>query len=236
MLGMACGGPAASTPAPPTETSAATVTPPLQSPGDGPNEERGLEEQPQADATSGAVKAATMPPGSPAPTTPVIPADKPAAGSELSPETATAAVQSPPAQSSPAIEGPVVRVGKAVFPVELALTAEQRSQGLSGRETLPSGTGMLFVYQQERQYSFWMKEMRFPLDMVWIGADCTVVDLTLGAPIPEPDQTLEQLPRFSPVRPTQYVLEINAGESVAGDIEPGDLVEFAGDLVGRYGC
>ncbi len=231
MLGMACGGPAASTPAAPTETSAATVTPPLQSPGDGPNEERGLEEQPQADATSGAVKAATMPPGSPAPTTPATPADKPAAGSELSPETATAAVQ-----SSPAIEGPVVRVGKAVFPVELALTAEQRRQGLSGRETLPSGTGMLFVYQQERQYSFWMKEMRFPLDMVWIGADCTVVDLTLGAPIPEPDQTLEQLPRFSPVRPTQYVLEINAGESVAGDIEPGDLVEFAGDLAGRYGC
>ena len=231
MLGMACGGPAAITPAPPTETSAATVTPPLQSSGDGPNEERGLEEQPQADATSGTAKAATVPPGSPASTIPTTQADKPAAGSELSPETATAAVQ-----SSPGIEGPVVRVGKAAFPVELALTAEQRSQGLSSRETLPSGTGMLFVYQQERQYRFWMKEMRFPLDMVWVGADCTVVDLTLGAPIPEPDQTLEQLPRFSPVRPAQYVLEINVGESVAGDIKPGDLVEFTGDLAGRYGC
>ena len=114
--------------------------------------------------------------------------------------------------------------------MELALTVEQQTHGLSGREMLMPGTGMLFVYQQESELSFWMQEMRFPLDIVWIGDDCTVVDLTLGAPTPEPGQTLEQLPRFSPSGPAQYVLEINAGEVAVQGIETGDLVEFDGYL------
>ena len=116
------------------------------------------------------------------------------------------------------------------------MTVEQQIQGLSGREVLAPGTGMLFVYQQESRYRFWMREMRFPLDIVWIGAGCAVVDLTLDAPPPETGQTLEQLPRFSPGDPVQYVLEINAGESASGGIGIGDPVEFAGDLAGRYGC
>ena len=127
-------------------------------------------------------------------------------------------------------------MGNAVFPVELALTVEQHVQGLSGREVLPPGTGMLFVYQRESRSNFWMKEMRFPLDIVWIGADCTVVDVTLDAPPPEPDQTLDQLPRYSPGDPAQYVLEINAGQFAAEGLRLGDPVEFAGDLAGRYGC
>ncbi len=141
-----------------------------------------------------------------------------------------------PAETAQPTGAPLVIVGETEFPVELALTPEQQAQGLSGRETLVPGTGMLFVYQRDEQYTFWMKEMRFPLDIVWIGAECQVVDLTLDAPQPEPGQTLDQLPRYSPSAPAQYVLEINAGESPAAGIEPGASVEFAGDLAGRYGC
>ena len=138
--------------------------------------------------------------------------------------------------STPSIVGPLVNVGDTVFQVELALTADQQVQGLSGREVLAPGTGMLFVYERESRYTFWMKEMRFPLDMVWIGADCKVVDVTLDAPPPEPGQSLDQLPRFSPITPAQFVLEINAGVSAASGIESGDPVEFTGDLAGRFGC
>lgn len=141
-----------------------------------------------------------------------------------------------PVDSTVPIEGPLVRVENVVFRVELALTVEQQAHGLSGRDLLMPGTGMLFVYQQENALSFWMKEMRFPLDIVWIGADCTVLDLTLEAPTPEPDQPLTQLPRFSPGGPAQYVLEINAGEAAVQGIETGNLVEFAGVLEGLYGC
>ncbi len=120
--------------------------------------------------------------------------------------------------------------------MELAITSEEKSQGLSDRPTLAPNTGMLFVYEQQSRFSFWMRNMRFPLDMIWIGADCTVADVTLNAPPPEPGQTLDQLPRFRPASPALYVLEINAGEAPAKDIEAGVEVAFTGDLAGRYGC
>ena len=150
------------------------------------------------------------------------------------PPTATATV--PPTETPAPIQGPVVKIGDALFPVDLALTPEQRSQGLSGREVMAAETGMLFIFENEGTFSFWMKEMHFPLDIVWIGADCTVVDVTLGAPPPEEGQALADLPKFSPSSPALYVLEINAGEYAEQGIEPGDLVEFVGDLEGLHGC
>ena len=130
----------------------------------------------------------------------------------------------------------MVIVGGTAFPVELAITIAEQIQGLSDRSSLAPGTGMLFVYEQESKLTFWMKDMHFPLDMVWIDADCTVVDITLNAPPPEPDQTLEELPRFAPGVPAQFVLEINAGEAQSEGIGASDPVEFAGSLAGRHGC
>ena len=82
----------------------------------------------------------------------------------------------------------MVKIAGADFPVELAITAEEQIQGLSGRPALAAGTGMLFVYQQQSKYSFWMPDMRFPLDIVWISSDCVVADVTLNALPPEPGQ------------------------------------------------
>ena len=95
---------------------------------------------------------------------------------------------------------------------------------------------MLFVYKNEVSPRFWMKEMQIPLDMVWIRADCTIADITRDAPIPEPDQDLNNLPRFSPSEPVQYVLEINAGESEQSGLAIGDTVAFTGTLEGYFGC
>ena len=110
------------------------------------------------------------------------------------------------------------------------------AQGLSGREFLPAGTGMLFIYEQEDNRTFWMPDMRFPLDMVWIGGNCEVADITLNAPIPLPGQSRNDLPRFSPSAPAQYVLEINAGEFESQGINVGDSVRFGGSLSGAYDC
>ena len=131
---------------------------------------------------------------------------------------------------------PILRVDGAEFPVELAVTLEQRSQGLSGRDSLPSGTGMLFIYEADAAHTFWMKDMRFPLDFVWISGECLVVDVTAGAPPPEPGQSSADLPRYSPSGPVRYILEINAGEAETANIEAGDMVEFAGSPLGTYGC
>ena len=120
--------------------------------------------------------------------------------------------------------------------VEVADTQAAQQQGLSGRESLAEGTGMLFVFDQERFLSFWMKDMNFPLDMVWIDASCEVVDISRDVPIPEPGQTLAGLPTYGPETPAMYVLEINAGASAAGGFGPGDMAAFTGGLEGRYGC
>ena len=130
--------------------------------------------------------------------------------------------------------GPAVRVGEAEFLVELAITTEEKTQGLSDRPSLAPDTGMLFVYQSEGRPSFWMRNMHFPLDILWIGQDCTVVDASLGVPLP--GQTLAQLPTYSPSVPTLHVLEINAGEAAANGVQTGDAVEFTGDIAGLYGC
>ena len=129
---------------------------------------------------------------------------------------------------TPELVGPIVRVGGVEIPVEVADTPQRKLQGLSDRLVLPADTGMLFPYERQSRYNFWMKNMHFPLDIVWIGADCKVVDVTLNAPPPEPGQAWNELPLFSPKLPAQYVLEINAGEAQAKSIAAGSPVEFAG--------
>ncbi len=119
--------------------------------------------------------------------------------------------------------------------MELALTPQEQAQGLSGRAELPPGAGMLFVYDTEGRRSFWMPDMHFPLDMVWINGDCRVVDITRDAPPQAPGQSLDDLPRYS-VDNAQYILEINAGESATYGIIPGAPVKFNGSLSGAHGC
>ncbi|MFN3487243.1 MAG: nucleotide-binding domain containing protein, partial [Planctomycetota bacterium] len=70
-----------------------------------------------------------------------------------------------------------VRIGRLVIDAEVARTAEERAQGLSGRDSLAEDAGMLFVLEREHVPSFWMKGMRFPLDFVWVSAEGRVVDL-----------------------------------------------------------
>ena len=142
----------------------------------------------------------------------------------------------PVAEPTQEITMPLVAIGEASWPVELAVTPAERSQGLSGREVLPEGTGMLFVFEGDQHLTFWMPDMNFPLDMVWIDSSCHVVDVTRDAPIPEPGQSLSDLPRFSPSDPARFVLEINAGEFDGMGGSVGEAVRFEGGLQGQHGC
>ena len=119
-------------------------------------------------------------------------------------------------------------MGNAVFDVELAFTSEDRTQGLSDRDGLAETSGMLFVYGEAGTLTFWMFNMRFDLDFVWIGEDCTVLDIHRNVPRPSEGRQPGELPRYSPNAPAQYNLEINAGMSERFDIEIGDRVSFSG--------
>ena len=118
--------------------------------------------------------------------------------------------------------------------MELAVTSDEQQQGLSDRPSLDPGAGMLFVYDSPKVVAFWMKNMHFPLDILWIGPDCTLVDFSRNVPPPAPGTESSDLERYRPGAEIQYVLEVNAG--AAAGMQVGNPVEFGGAIAGEYGC
>ena len=122
--------------------------------------------------------------------------------------------------------GAAITIGDAKFAAEIADTPELRSKGLGERDSLEEQTGMLFIFPGGQASSFWMKGMRFPLDFVWIGANCTVVDLTEDVQHSSPDTPSSELEIFESSSPAAYTFEINAGEISRFGVERGDEVRF----------
>ena len=123
---------------------------------------------------------------------------------------------------------PAVLVGGAAFDVEIAFTREDRERGLSGRDGMAAGKGMLFVFENGRASSFWMRDMRFALDFVWIGDGCEVIEIHADVPAPPAGTDAGLLQTYSPETPARYNLEINAGEAAKRGVEVGDAVKFIG--------
>ena len=94
----------------------------------------------------------------------------------------------------------------------------------------------MFVYESARPLRFWMVQMRFPLDFVWIGSDCTVGEIARDIPHPPPGADDSEIVRVSPSGEMQFVLEINGGEAEELGVEVGSEVVFGGSIEGRFGC
>jgi uncharacterized membrane protein (UPF0127 family) len=107
--------------------------------------------------------------------------------------------------------------------VDLALTPDQQSRGLSGREKMSEDQGMLFVMQSPGRYGFWMKEMKFPLDIFWLDAKGTAVYLKQNL---QPCLTILNCPTYTPDKDSLYVLETVAGFSQRYAITKGTQFNF----------
>ncbi len=109
---------------------------------------------------------------------------------------------------------------KLDFEVELAISPEQRAQGLMFRRDLPEMSGMLFVYGKEVEISMWMKNTIIPLDMVFIKADGRIATIA--------ERTIPQsLETISSLQPVAGVLELNGGTVARLDIRRGDRVLYS---------
>jgi uncharacterized membrane protein (UPF0127 family) len=100
-------------------------------------------------------------------------------------------------------------VGDTTLRVEIADTAFLRTRGLSYRDGLRPGTGMLFVFSEPAIHDFWMKGMRFCLDIVWIE-NGEIIGAAQNA-CPEPGVSDDALTRYESPGPVTYVLEVPAG-------------------------
>jgi len=105
------------------------------------------------------------------------------------------------------------------FEVELATTPAEREQGLMFRKTLAANAGMLFLYPDEQQVAFWMKNTLIPLDMLFLKADGSIARIAHDA-VP-----LDETPIPSDAA-VKAVLEVNGGTAQALGIKEGDKVDY----------
>ena len=101
---------------------------------------------------------------------------------------------------------------------DIADTPEKRTQGLSGRKNLGSNQGMIFIFENPGVPGFWMKDMLFPIDMIWISESERIVSITKDAR-PESYPSV-----FYPKGEVKYVLEVPAGFSEKNNLKEGDRV------------
>jgi hypothetical protein len=118
------------------------------------------------------------------------------------------------------IDGPSVAIGEAVVGVEVVREEAARERGLSGREKLAANMGMLFVFPRDGALGFWMKDMHFSIDIIWISSLYTVVHIQERVH-PETYPTV-----FSSDTPARYVLEVHEGWVEDHAIEVGDAVDL----------
>lgn len=113
-------------------------------------------------------------------------------------------------------------VGNNVFKIEIASTPHSRAAGLSGRDNLPSDAGMLFIFEDKNRYGFWMKGMKFPLDLIWIEGD-KIKGFTENIPPPINPFNLNI---YYPPQPVDKVLELNAGSVKKYNLKIGDKINL----------
>ena len=125
-----------------------------------------------------------------------------------------------------------VRIEDNYFQVMLAKTEPQREKGLMGVKELDKDKGMLFIFDKEGIYPFWMKNTLIPLDIIWINSDGIVVFISQNVQPCLPAQAGKTLicPNVIPPATAKYVLEVNAGICEEIGLKRGDHLELGINL------
>ena len=106
-------------------------------------------------------------------------------------------------------------IGGKKFTLEIASNEKSRELGLGKRNSLGDNEGMIFVFDKLDNYGFWMKDTHFPLDILWLNENCTVVGKATMLP--------ESFPKaFYPDFPAKYAIEFPIGSAL--NIKEGDAI------------
>ncbi len=116
---------------------------------------------------------------------------------------------------------PTVRLKNNVFNVEVMRTDEQRQRGLSGREKLDIEAAMLFEFEMPDKHCFWMKDMKFNIDILWFNDQNRLIHQERNAPLASYPNS------FCPPAPAKYVLEVQAGTADRLNLQNGETIYFS---------
>lgn len=109
-----------------------------------------------------------------------------------------------------------------VLQTEVMVKDEDRAMGLMFRPSLAADHGMLFIFEQPDFHTIWMKNCKFPIDIVWLDAERRVVDVAAKVPPCKADPC----PVYQPMMKATYVVEMNAGQAGSEKVARGAQVDF----------
>ncbi len=114
-----------------------------------------------------------------------------------------------------------LRINGVTIKAEIADTEGLRTKGLSGRKSLDAQAGLLFVFEKSDRHGFWMKDMNFPIDILWMDEKFAIVDAVT-------DVKPESFPEtFFPKKEARFALELNSGIFRQLDAKIGDIIEIS---------
>lgn len=116
-------------------------------------------------------------------------------------------------------------IGDKKLIVEIAKSDDERAQGLMFRKFLPDNYGMLFIFEYEKELSFWMKNTYIPLSIGFLDKNKVVVDIQDMKPM-STGSNKQDLVSYRSKKPAQYALEVNQGWFKKNKIKIGDRAEF----------
>ena len=115
------------------------------------------------------------------------------------------------------------KIGERWLDMEVADNSYTRAKGLMYRKKMKKGSGMLFIFDSERRYSFWMLNMQFSIDLIWLDRDMRVVDITKDA---VPSHSIFSSRSYSPKAPAMYVIETCSGFASSSKLKPGNKIKI----------
>ncbi len=120
-----------------------------------------------------------------------------------------------------------IMVNHTQLTVDLPVSIAQVEKGLSGRKSLQENQGMLFIFPKEDSQSFWMPDMNFPIDIIWINKNCEIVHIEKNL---QPCVDKKTCPLITPDKMAQFVLETVAGFSEKYQVKVGEKLNFCESL------
>ena len=121
---------------------------------------------------------------------------------------------------APASDLPTMKmqIGQKQFELEIANTQDARMTGLMRRDSMPADHGMIFVFRTVQEWSFYMKNTRIPLDIVFVDANGRIVSIQQMKPY--------ELTSISPPAPVKYAIELNQGAAAKAGAKVGDQLRI----------
>jgi uncharacterized protein len=119
---------------------------------------------------------------------------------------------------------PITLPGGTLIHAEIADTARKRAEGLMYREHLDKNRGMLFTFDEVQPWTFWMKNTKIPLDIIWMNEKKQIVHIEANVPICT--RTDDGCRQYQPNEPALYVLELGAGMAEHLNLQKGAILKF----------